>query len=100
MTVAKIDIPPPVPIMACWHPGPANGNDPCERDLVEVGDRLLVLIAVVSNRMSEPKTYWDAHVITATETGWDDPDGESWGAWDWSDVWWYMELTKSNMPQL
>lgn len=88
---------PPIPINACWKPGPALGNDPCERDQVECGDRFLVLVHCCSKYYSD---YWDAHVVVATEDGWDDTDGESWGAWSWEDVSWYFELTKSNMPQL
>lgn len=89
---------PPIPIAGCWKPGPVNGYDPVEKDLVEVGDRFLVLVHCVDNRTK--KDFWDAHVIIATETGFDDSDGDSWGAWDWSDVSWYMELNRNTMPQL
>lgn len=89
---------PPLPLTTVWHPGPVNGYDPVERDLVKVGDKFLVLVHCVDNRFN--KDFWDAHVIVANETGWDNADGDSWGAWDWSDVSWYMELTKENMPQL
>jgi len=92
---------PPVPINACWMPGPVNGDDPAEKDLVEVGDRFLVLVHCVSMRgTKQERDFWDAHVIVATETGWDNADGDSWGAWDWSDVSWYMRLARDTMPQL
>lgn len=87
---------PYIPVNACWKPGPVNGDDPCERDLVEVGDRFLVLVHCVGQRGD----FWDAHVIVATEIGWDDANGESWVAWDWSDVSWYLELTRDMLPQL
>ena len=89
---------PPIPVMGCWQPGPVNGVDPLEKDQLEVGDRLLVLIHCVSRNGG--RNFWDAHVITATETGFDDADGDSWGAWDWSDVSWYLRLTRDVMPQL
>lgn len=89
---------PPVVLNTVWHPGPVNGYDPVERDLVMVGDRFLVLVHCVDSR--HKKDYWDPHVIVATETGWDNAEGDSWGSWSWSDVSWYMELTKDNMPQL
>jgi hypothetical protein len=94
-------VPPPIPlsIFACWKPGPANGNDPCARDMIEVGDRFLVLVHCVSGH--DPRhDFWDAHVIRATETGWDDANGDSWSAWDWSDVSWYLELNRDSLPQL
>lgn len=90
---------PHIPLVTAWKPGPVNGYDPCERDLVEVGDRFLVLVHCVDNRLTK-KDYWDAHVIVATEDGWDDSNGDSWGAWSWLNVSWYMELTSASMPQL
>ena len=90
---------PPILLTTVWKPGPVNGYDPVELDLVEVGDTFLVLVHCVDNRLTK-KDYWDAHVIVATETGWDNADGDSWGSWDWSDVSWYLELNKENMPQL
>lgn len=92
---------PPVPINGCWMPGPANRNDPVERDLVTVGDKFVVLVnCVVRHQNGTKKNYWDIHVITATEGGWDDPNGETWSAWSWDDVSWYLELTRDKLPQL
>ena len=89
---------PPIPIMTCWEPGPVNGKDIVESDLIECGDRFLVLVHCRS-QYKNGKDFWDAHVIVATETGWDDADGDSWSAWDWSDVSWFLRLTRDNMPQ-
>lgn len=88
---------PPVPVNACWMPGPVNGNDPVAKDLVEVGDKFLVLVHCLDHYK---KDFWDAQVIVATETGWDDSNGESWGAWSWDDVSWFMRLDRDSMPQL
>lgn len=85
-----------------WHPGPAQGNDPVARGDVLVGDRFLVLVGCIENRMAGiyERTYWDATVIVATETGWDDAEGDAWGAWDWSDVEWFVKLDKENLPPI
>lgn len=88
---------PPIPVGGCWKPGPVNGYDPVEKDLVVVGDRFLVLVHCCSTKQPD---FWDAQVIVATENGFDDAEGESWSAWDWSDVSWYLELNRETMPQL
>lgn len=44
-----------------------------------VGDRVLVAIPLYGAGN-------DYHVIVATERGFDDAGGDSWSAWDWSDV--------------
>ena len=77
--------------------GPAEGgNEPGE---VEVGDRFLVLVAMCDRHAPE-RVHWDPWVIVANEKGWDDPDGESWCAWDWPDVSWWMSLGRHNLPPL
>lgn len=82
--------------MIDWQLGPANGNDPVVKGEVYAGDRFLVLVCV---HVRHSKAYhWDAHVITATESGWDDPDGDTWGAWSWSDVEYFIKLDESNLP--
>lgn len=90
---------PPVPVNASWMPGPVNGNDPVAKDLVSVGDRFLVLVCC-HDRNRGGKHFWDAHVIVATEAGWDDADGDTWSAWSWDDVSWFMRLDRDTMPQL
>lgn len=82
-----------------WQRGPAQGNDPVERSEVLVGDKFLVLVECY-DRHCLKRTYWYACVIVATEVGWDDANGESWGAWSWSDVEWFIKLDKSNLPPL
>ena len=70
-----------------------DGAPPCE-----VGDRFLVLVQVQDRRWN--RVYWEPHVVVATEGGWDDANGDSWSAWDWSDVSYYIKLCKSNLPPL
>lgn len=50
-----------------------------------VGDRFL--IAVPLSRGGH-----DVTVIVADERGWNDSEGESWSAWDWSSVSHYVPL--------
>jgi len=89
----------PIPMMAVWHPGPVNGYDPVEKGLVEVGDKFIVLVHCV-HRTIPNSDHWEFFIIVATETGWDDCNGDSWSECEWSDVSWYLELTEENMPQL
>jgi hypothetical protein len=91
---------PPVARSLVWMPGPVNGYDPVARDLVEVGDRYIVLVHVVARKNQVTKDYWDMHIITATECGWDDADGDTWSAWGWSDVSWFCEIGKQMLPEL
>lgn len=81
-----------------WKSGPAGPRPASEADYgLECGDRILVLVPC---KNSYGRKYWDAYVITPTETGFDDANGEPWGAWDWSDVAWWVKLDKSNMPAI
>ena len=66
----------------------------------ECGDRLLVLVECEHNALSKPTPFWDIAIIVPTETGFDDANGESWDAWDWSDVSWWVKLDKTNLPEL
>jgi hypothetical protein len=52
-----------------------------------VGDRFLIAVP-----LSKSSGGFDMSVIKATETGWDDSNSESWSAWDWNDVEWYVPL--------
>ncbi len=81
-----------------WQPGPLLGNDPVDSGTVECGDRFLVAVGCV-NRHGGPN-YWDTSVVVATEYGWDDSNGDSWGAWSWSDVEWFIKLDRKNLPKL
>jgi hypothetical protein len=92
---------PPVARSLVWMPGPANGYDPVARDLVEVGDRYIALVQVVTRANNQAaKDYWDMHIITATECGWDDANGDTWSAWDWPDVSWFCVIGKQILPEL
>jgi hypothetical protein len=67
----------------------------------ECGDRFLVGVTVVHHPQAAmtkqsgvytPKTRIDWSVIVATETGWDDTNGDSWGAWSPDDVTFWAKL--------
>ena len=82
-----------------WNKGPALAEDTSE---FYVGDCLLVLVECIKENLDGEtiKYFWDPHVIICTEIGWDDANGESWSAWDWSDVSYWVKLDKNNLPPL
>lgn len=53
-----------------------------------VGDRFLVAVPL----HKDSGGGFDISVIVANEHGFDDSNGESWSAWDWSDVEYYVPL--------
>jgi hypothetical protein len=62
----------------------------------------LVAVRVIDHKHSKPREYWDFHVIVADcdehRMGWDNADGDTWGAWDWSDVEWFVRLDRVQLP--
>jgi hypothetical protein len=117
----------PIQMKLNWQPGPARGSDPLdarcpmcgytEEDSqthmdhslclgkipaaqIECGDRLLVLVETVCDRYGNERHKWDSQIIVPTEDGFDDSNGESWSAWSWSDVSYWVKLDKSNLPPL
>ena len=77
-----------------WLPNPAycgQGDYPPMLD----GDRFLVAVPLHERCGGG----FDIDVITAKEYGgFDDSTGESWCAWDWSDVEWYIPLDGPREP--
>lgn len=70
-----------------------------------VGDQLLVAIQVSRNSQHQRTTllektwYWEYHVITVKEDGFDNSDGDSWCSWNWEDVQWYIHEKQLKPPE-
>jgi hypothetical protein len=84
--------------MIDWNKGPGEGECPGGPPDCYAGDRYLVLVACHDRRANHD--FWDSAVIVATEDGWDDPAGDSWCAWDWGDVSWWVKLDRHVLPPL
>lgn len=73
----------------CVH-GPAmDGDFPTAE--CDCGDQFLIAVEVRS-RHSIDYYFLEWSVIVATEEGWDDANGESWGAWSTDDISYWMKL--------
>lgn len=70
-----------------WIANPSYDDGGPNPDMI-VGDRFLVAVPLHQNSGGG----YDISVITADETGFNDANGESWGAWCWADVEWYIPL--------
>lgn len=65
-----------------------NEYDGFARPHMLVGDRFLIAVPLHANSGGG----YELSVIVADETGFNDAEGDAWGAWDWSDVEWYVPL--------
>jgi len=76
-----------------WQPGGARGNE--HQEFID-GDQYVFAV-----RLSDDT--WDIHSVVARvdpETGaaFDNADGDTWGAWDWLDVEWFVPASEFDLP--
>lgn len=76
-----------------WQPGGAQGNS----DQVFVdGDQYLFAIRLATD-------HWEYHIVIAncdseSRLYWETPAGDAWGAFDWTDVEWFVSCNDFDLP--
>jgi hypothetical protein len=78
-----------------WQPGGAQGNlDQVFFD----GDQYIFAVRMAGD-------FWEFHVVIARcdseiPVSFDDPQGDCWGDWDWTDVEWFIPANSIDLPYL
>lgn len=82
----------------CWQPGGAQG---AAADVLRDGERYLLAIYTSGKE-------WEIHSVSAVIDAsvpvhglfFNDPAGDAWGVWDWSDVEWFTPVADLHFPEV